>query len=159
MTPMPSPPAAKPDGKIGLLFQSFPDHWCNRWSSILQCHTLVEQLNFTPEKRPKLLSYLAIIPLMEKQHLASSKSKPEKKAIRINMKNKVWVRTICTSAASHPSFFFVKNDIYNMVLECWWWSKPSYKKVSVHVLWYCAASAAGFRLSVGKNNWSLAPLH
>ena len=68
---MPSPPAAKPDGKIGLLlFQSFPDHWCNRWSSILQCHTLVEQLNFTPEKRPKLLSYLAIIPLMEKQHLA-----------------------------------------------------------------------------------------
>lgn len=159
MTPMPSPPAAKPDGKIGLLFQSFPDHWCNRWSSILQCHTLlVEQLNFTPEKRPKLLSYLAIIPLMEKQHLASSKSKPEKKAIRINMKNKVWVRTICTSAAS-PLPFFVKNDIYNMVLECWWWSKPSYKKVSVHVLWYCAASAAGFRLSVGKNNWSLAPLH
>ena len=158
MTPMPSPPAAKPDGKIGLLFQSFPDHWCNRWSSILQCHTLVEQLNFTPEKRPKLLSYLAIIPLMEKQHLAfevktrkeSHKDQHEKQSMG---QNHMYLRRI------PPFLFFVKNDIYNMVLECWWWSKPSYKKVSVHVLWYCAASAAGFRLSVGKNNWSLAPLH
>ena len=129
MTPMPSPPAAKPDGKIGLLFQSFPDHWCNRWSSILQCHTLlVEQLNFTPEKRPKLLSYLAIIPLMEKQHLASSKSKPEKKAIRINMKNKVWVRTICTSAASHPSFFLSKTTSTTWYLSAGGGQSPAIKR-------------------------------
>ena len=43
------------------------------------------------------------------------------------MKNKVWVRTICTSAASHPSFFFVKNDIYNMVLE-WCGQSPAIKR-------------------------------
>ena len=44
------------------------------------------------------------------------------------MKNKVWVRTICTSAASHPSFFLSKTTSTTWYLSAGGGQSPAIKR-------------------------------